>query len=138
MTDPALAVQEAVIAALRLSSLNAVVNGRIYDSVPATKPGATPTFPYVTFGEAQSLPERADCIDGTEHFFTVHAWSRAVGFPEVKRMAGAIREALHEAEIEVTGYRLIDLALQNTQFMRDPDGLTSHGVMTFRAMLDAT
>lgn len=138
MSDPALAVQEAVIGALRVSTLNAVVNGRIYDSVPATKAGATPTFPYVTFGEAQSLPERADCVDGTEHFFTVHAWSRAVGFPEVKRMVSAIRDALHEVDLEVSGFRLIDLALQNTQFMRDPDGLTSHGVMTFRAMLDAT
>lgn len=136
MRDPALAIQGAVIAALKLSEAGTLVGGRVYDDPPATGPGSTPTFPYIAFGEAQTVPERADCLDGSEHYLTIHAWSRAKGSPEVKRLAGAIRDALHDAALDVPGFRLIDLAMENAQFMRDPDGLTSHAALSFRALVD--
>ena len=138
MSDPALALQGAIIATLKAAAgVTTLVSTRVYDNPPSVSPGAVATFPYVTIGEAQSIPQRADCIDGTEHFVAVHAWSRAVGFTEVKRIASAVRAALHEAEPAVTGYRLIDLAVQDTRFLRDPDGATSHAVIQMRAVLDA-
>ena len=136
MTDVSLAIQDAAVAALKASSVTTIVGNRIYDVPPATSAGATATFPYVSLGEGQSIPQRADCLDGTEHYFTVHAWSRAPGYPEVKRIAEAIRATLHDADIPVRGYRLIDLALQSAEFMRDPDGLTSHAALSFRALVD--
>jgi hypothetical protein len=138
VSDPALALQGALIAAMKAAAgVVALVSTRVYDNPPSTSTGAVATFPYITIGEAQSIPQRADCIDGTEHFVAVHAWSRAVGFTEVKRIASAVRAALHEAEPAVAGYRLIDLAVQDTRFLRDPDGLTSHSVVNLRAVLDA-
>lgn len=138
MSDPGLAIQAALIGTLRATgAVTALVSTRVYDIPPALQPGAMPTFPYVTIGEAQSITERADCLDGTEHFVDLHAWSRAPGFVEVKRIAGAMRAALHEAEIEVSGYRLIDLAMQDVRYLRDPDGLTSHAVLQFRVLVDA-
>lgn len=125
-----------MLAALKLSEVGTMVAGRVYDDPPATAPGAMPTFPYVAFGASQTIPERADCLDGSEHYVTIHAWSRAKGFPEVKRLAAAIREALHDTALDVPGFRLIDLAMEDVQIIRDPDGLSSHAALNFRALVD--
>ena len=138
MSDPGLAIQAAIITTLKATAgESSLVSTRVYDYPPASQPGAVATFPYITIGEAQSITERADCLDGTEHFVDLHAWSRGPGFVEVKRVAGAMRAALHEAEIEVAGYRLIDLAVQDVRYLRDPDGLTAHAVMQLRVLVDA-
>lgn len=136
MADPALAIQGALLQALKLSEAGRLVSGRVYDDPPVDATTKLPTFPYIAFGTSQTIPERADCLDGSEHYVTIHAWSRAKGFPEVKRLAGAIRDALHDAAIEVPGFRLIDLAMEDAQIMRDPDGLSSHAALSFRALVD--
>lgn len=138
MSEPALAIQGAVIAALKLSRAGELVGGRVYDDPPVDSTTKLPTFPYVAFGEAQTIPERADCLDGSEHYFTIHVWSRAKGFPEAKRIADAVRGALHDANLTIPGFGLADLALETAQYMRDPDGLTSHAALSFRALVDPT
>ena len=136
MAEPALAVQDAVLTALRGdAALRALVGTRIWD----TPPGPSSTFPCVTLGEGQTIPQRSlGCFDAAEHFFRVHVWSREVGYPQCKRIAEAVHRVLHEAEIAVSGFTLIDMAQENSVFMRDPDGKTSHSVLEFRALLDST
>lgn len=137
MSDPALAMQAAVINALRGSAaLRSIVAERVYDYAPGDEPGATTTFPYVSFGESTTESERADCLDGTVHTFTVYAWSQAKGYPESKRIAAAIRDALHEATLSVEGFNLHDLACQTTDYARGEDGQMSVATLSFRALLD--
>jgi hypothetical protein len=68
----------------------------------------------------------------------IDAWSQSVGFPEVKRVASAVRRALAFAPMDLTGdgYRLVDIALETDLTLRDPDGVTSHAVLTFRALTE--
>ncbi len=131
MSDPSLPLQSSLIAVLRANApVAALVGARVYDSVPPT-----PTFPYVALGDVQVIPDKADCIDGVEVFAQIDGWSRAVGYPEVKRIGAAIVAALDDQPVTVTGYDVVVFEIENIQYLRDPDGLTRHGALTFRALL---
>jgi hypothetical protein len=65
----------------------------------------------------------------------IDCWSRAVGFPEVKKIADAVRAALHDKEalMPLTSNGMAYFEHRNTRFVRDPDGLTSHAILSFEA-----
>lgn len=132
MTSPSLELQGAVVA--RLKATNAVtslVGARVYDRVPDD-----PTFPYVTIGEGDELSEDADCITGFDISLDIDVWSRAVGFPEAKSISDAIRSALTSTELTITQNALVYFQHRQTRFLRDPDGLTQHAVLTFEAFAE--
>ena len=135
----ALALQGAIIAALKASApVTAIVADRVYDHVPrnpATE-ALTAAFPFVAISDWQELSDDADCIDGAEVIVTIDAWSRAVGFPEVHRLAAAVKRALHEADLDLGDTALVMIEHDGTRTLRDPDGLTSHAVITFRALIE--
>lgn len=129
MSDPALALQGAIYALLNDPSPPLVQ--RVYDKVPAN-----PVFPYVTIGEAQVIgDDTEDCGDLSEVIISIHAWSRAEGYPEVKRLAGAIRTTLRNASYSLSGFTVTVVEFQQARFLRDPDGLTSHAVVEFRYLI---
>lgn len=135
-TEPSLELQGAIVTALKASSqVDALIADRIYDKVPAA-----PTFPYVTVGDDQVISQHADCMDGsTEVFTTLHAWSRGQGKVEAKQVTGAVVTALNFADLPLNGgYRLVLIEHDNTQYLTDPDGLTSHSVILFHALIDET
>lgn len=122
-------LQRASIAWLKADpAVTALVGGRIYDGPPPN-----PTFPYVTIGPDQTLSTRADCFDGSEIVIQFDAWSRTSTQVEAKNIGEAVRRSLNGAPLELIGYVLTDLWLDTMQTLRDPDGLTSHAVITFRA-----
>ena len=132
-TDPSLALQAAFVAAIK--ALNTEAGARVYDRVPKSNGTiASGTFPYVALGTGSVLNNQADCYDGSDVSLTVHVWSRAVGWPEAKRIADAIRTGLNNAELTLTGHTLELLTLDRVDYLNDPDGLTSHAALTFRAL----
>lgn len=133
--DPALPLQDAIVAALKADpAVSAIVADRVYD-FPPTGPNG-PTKPYVTFGPFQMLPEHADCLDGGETFITLDAWAAGPSTAGVKLLGAAIVAALDEAELTLDGNRLVGLALEQTNYLREPDGLTTHASITMRALTD--
>lgn len=140
MTLPAAQLQRAVFAALTAdAAVVAAMNGtaRIYDRVPPAADGAknAPTFPYVTIGEDQIVDDGNSCGDAWEAFATVHIWSRDVGKAAPKILAAAIRGAL-DAPLTLTGFTIIVHEFADARFIREPDGVTEHGVLTFRYLID--
>lgn len=134
MSDPSLVLQGAIVSALKnTSGVTALVGQRIYDQAPPS-----PTFPYVTLGDMQVLPDKANCIDGVEVFTQIDAWSRTVGYPEVKNIGKAISAALDDQELTVSGHHLVVFEIENIHYLRDPDGLTRHAALTFRGLLQPT
>jgi hypothetical protein len=131
MANPELEIQGAIVTRLKAdSAVAALVNGRVYDSVPS---GAT--FPYVTIGPVDSVDDDADCITGLLVAQQIDVWSRAVGTPEAKKIVDAVRAALHdqEAALPLTTNGMAYFEHRNSRISRDPDGLTSHGVLSFEA-----
>lgn len=138
-TDPSLTLQGAIVGALKAApAVTAIIDDRVFDRVPR-KPDGSPDvqFPYVAFGDGQVLPELAECTDAADSFITLHIWSRAVGFPECKRLGAAVTAALHDATLTLADGTLQSLLLDSSRYLRDPDGLTSHGILTFAALTDA-
>lgn len=122
-------LQAAVYAALSGAS---VASGRVYDRVPETA-----AFPYVTIGDEQVVDDSSDCQKGWEVFLDIHCWSRpsAGSKAEVKALAASVVDVV-EAITTISGFTLVQILHETSRFLRDPDGLTEHGICTFRALID--
>ncbi|MBX5017499.1 DUF3168 domain-containing protein [Rhizobium lentis] len=132
MASPDLELQGSIVARLKAdATLSALIGSRVYDQPPE---GAI--FPYFTIGEAQFLRDDATCVSGGQVYLTMHTWSRAVGFPEVKRIADAVVESLHLAPLTLATNHLISINHRQTRVFRDADGLTSHAVIEFVAYVE--
>ncbi len=138
MSDPSLDLQIAIVARLKgYQPLTALIGNRVYDHVPRDGTGkVTADFPYVSFGPEQVLPDGWDCGNASEIVIQLDAWSRAVGFPEVKKIAGAVRDALDDADLPLADSALVSLEFDGRRVMRDPDGKTSHAVIMFKAVVE--
>lgn len=133
MADPSLDLQEAIVAALKAAApVAALVGQRIFDQVPANTP-----FPYITYGADDVIQDDADCITAYEVSVQIDVWSRVKGQPEMKRIAEAVRETLHDADLTLDNHALVLIEHERTRYLDDPDGQTKHGALTFKALVDA-
>jgi Protein of unknown function (DUF3168) len=131
MSDPSYELQQALYTALK-NNIGPEVGPRVFDNVPSNA-----QFPYVTLGDGQVLPDKADCIDGTEHFPQIDVWSRAVGYPEAKTISKNILAVLDDKPLPMPGYVAVIFELENIQYLRDPDGLTRHVALIFHTRIEA-
>lgn len=97
-------------------------------------------FPAIVIGEDQEI---AEDVTLTRHhlrvFATLHLWHREPGLTTVKAIAGAIRDAVRAGFPELdTPYRRVDIRFDNARFLRDPDGITAHGIVTLEALIEDT
>jgi hypothetical protein len=139
-TDPGVDLQRAIVTTLLNDAAVAAVAGRgIYDRVPRDPATGDPNvpFPFVTLGEVQTLPELSECTDAADSFITLHTWSRKVGSVETKNLNKAVAAALHDKPLTLAAGTLQSLLLQESRILNDPDGLTTHGVLTFHTLTDA-
>jgi hypothetical protein len=127
MSDPSLALQGAIVAALK--ALGTPAGANVFDRVPDSNP-----FPRITVGGGQSVPVDEDCYEGTESTIQIDAWSRKVGFPEVKEIASAIRSRLHNGDLTLSGHTLELMKIETIAYERDSDGLTSRARIQLRAL----
>lgn len=136
MSEPSLELQRAIYQALIASeALKAEMGGtvRAYDRVPPS-----PTFPYISFSEAQVLDNGNTCEhDMFEIFVDLHVWSRTVGMAEAKTISGVVRAVMLALEI-ANDWKIAIAEFQTSRHMNDPDGLTVHSVNTFRFLLEPT
>lgn len=132
MSSPSLELQGAIVARLKADAgVTAEIAGRVYDSVPGSL-----LFPYVSFGPEQTLFDDIGCGKGFEVTMQIDAWSRRPGFPEVKRVAEAVRAALHGYELPLADNALVSFEHRQTRVFRDPDGLTNHAALEFVALVE--
>jgi hypothetical protein len=125
MSDPTLAIQTALVG--RIIALTTEAGERVYDDVPPEAERQADTgagFPYVSIGGLQLVPIDEEHFDRSETSIDINVWTRAVGFPEAQRIAGAIRLALHEQDLQIEGHVLDRMRIENINYMRDPDGKT--------------
>ncbi len=104
---------------------------RFYDDPPPDV-----AFPYVTLGHVESRTIEASGGAATEHALTLHVWSRYGGRAEALDIIGALRAALHDASLTITGRRLVFLFAQFADVFRSGDGRTTHGVLRLKAMTE--
>jgi hypothetical protein len=126
------ALQQALYGALTGDAgVAALVSTRIFDDVPRDA-----ALPYIVIGEDEESDWSTVTESGSEHSLTLHVWSRAAGYKEIKQICDAVRGALDGAAPPVSGFYLIDLRFENTRTARQNDGRTYHAIMRFRAVLE--
>lgn len=120
--QPALsAVQKAIYTAL------SAVPMTVYDDVPENA-----AFPYASIGETSLTDAGNKTGNADDQYETVHVWSRAKGFKECKDMMAAVVKALSGAVYSEQGYGIVFVELDQLTTLRDPDGLTRHGVVRIK------
>ena len=54
----------------------------------------------------------------------------------MKSLADAVKKALHRYNGALTENALVEMTVISMRFFRDPDGVTSHGVVTVQAIVE--
>lgn len=129
-----LVVQKAIRA--RLVSTQAVT-----ELVPAVsildrnqRPAPSPS---IVLGEVQLLDEGTSFQrTHTRVYHTLHVWKREVSLEGVKTICGAIRSAIQFGRLFLDpGYHAADVKVSSIRTIRDPDGETSHGIVTVEILV---
>lgn len=132
-TDPSFGLQQAIMDKLKAApAVAALVADRIFDRIPNV-----PTFPYVSFGNTEVNPVSAEGIDAADCFITLHTWDRFKGFDKTKMLGPQVINTLHDEPLAIGEGGVKSLLLDSVNYIRDPDGLTSHGILTFSVLTDA-
>lgn len=133
MSEATLPLQAAVVAALKAHApLAAIVGAKVFDRVPAGT-----VAPYCTVTGWQEIEDGTDCSDASEIFFDVQIFSTAVGRPEVARIAGAVKDALHRLTPATAGWGNTEISYRSTQYFTESDGVTTRAVVNFNALTDS-
>lgn len=106
--------------------------------VPAVAPvpvldaaGPNQAFPYVTIGEflgTQTDTLRDQAVDLE---LTVHVWSRQAGMQECQQLMTLVKDALDRQRLPAAGFQWVDTIFTYAQTLREPDGMTRHGILRF-------
>lgn len=108
----------------------------VYDDVPQSKAGDDSVYPYISIGEDIANPWNTDTSNGANALITLHSWSAYNGRKETKEIQDAVYNALHRQPLSVSGFSLVTMEFESATSFLDNDGLTRHGVQTFRMILD--
>lgn len=134
MTEPSLALQTAIRD--RLLNTPAVV-ALVEPEHIIDGPARPNHFPSVIFGGGQtSLAGRAGTWRHVWVYLDLHIWTLEGGTEGARAIANAIDRAL-VAPLDVPDFLMIDgnLSVTGSRFMRDPDELHGHGIVSVAAFL---
>lgn len=109
--------------------------------VPAVAPvpvldlaGPDQEYPYLTIGEFTAEHDDALTEQAVNFELTVHVWSRQGGMQECQQLMTATKDALDRRRLSAAGFQWVDTIWHFAQTMRDPDGVTRHGILRFSVL----
>lgn len=98
-------------------------------------------MPYLCFGN-----HRADQFDvtptetndgyGQEHRIIIQAWSDHEGKKQIMDIIAAVRAALRDQPLELTGHHNATIRYQSADHGQEPDGQAYQGIIIFRAITE--
>lgn len=94
-------------------------------------------FPCILIGEATITADDAACIVADEIFADCHVWTTENGLAACKNIVGEIRRSVKDASDVVDGFAL-DAYFDSAVYLRDPDGIHSHAVVTLKILSEDT
>jgi hypothetical protein len=115
-------------------ALNGNLTGcAVFDTAPFLPEGAPDTtFPYCVIGNDTAVSYATDDNRGREITLTLHFWSRAEGFKQVKELMDQAAGILDRGQFTRAGYNVQDCLIEFNETMSDPDAATKHGVQRYR------
>ncbi|KAF0172878.1 MAG: hypothetical protein FD162_2155 [Rhodobacteraceae bacterium] len=122
-------------------ALRAVMVGRaeLVALVPAASildRNARPTpSPSIILGETQELDGGFANGGSVQIVHTLHLWKEEVSLAGVRAIGWQIRQALRAGRVALEGGFVLAGWTSTARYIRDPDGVTSHGIVTVTATL---
>lgn len=115
----------------RLKAEVGLVGGRVYDS-----PREDVDMPYISIDASYWNPENAECITARRETVQIDVWASVKPDLSVcKDVTDAVAEALDGwADTDVLTMHGLEISL--VRVLRDPDGMTAHGVVQVEAMVE--
>lgn len=130
------AVQQALF-----DRLTAQVGGSytgIYSDVPQDAQSEnSAAFPFVTIGPFTPSPWSTDDNQGITVLTDVGVWTRDQSSLDRRVLTDGIYSALDRHQLAITGANTVDCLFENMVEVEDPDGITTHSVLTFRITYDS-
>ncbi len=131
MCDHSIQLQKTIFDVLNGdSNLTSTLGASVYDFVPDST-----AFPYVKLGEETAIDNGTKTLQGNEHTLVIHSFSRYRGSKQIKEIMSRIYALLHESSLSVSGASLVNLRFEFADVIKENDGLTSHGLQRFRAVV---
>lgn len=133
MASPSRELVGASIAHLRaFAGVTALVGSRIWHRAPE---GAQ--FPHIAGLDTFGLRNDATCIEVSDITLNVHVWTRDCIDPlqDARSLAHEVARALHNHPLVLPTNQLVTLDHRGERVFYDVDGLTGHGVVEFRAII---
>lgn len=131
MSDHSLELQKSIFDTLSGdSTITSTYGANVYDYIPDNT-----SFPYVKLGEETSVDNGTKTLQGNEHTLVIHTFSQYRGSKEVKNIMSRIYALLHESSLSVSGASLVNLRFEFSDIIKENDGLTTHGIQRFRAVV---
>jgi hypothetical protein len=93
--------------------------------------------PAIHLGESQAV-DQGDSIARklTRVYHTLHIWKKEPSLVGAKQICGAIRTAIHSGRLGLdAGFHAVDGFVSGQRFIRDPDGESSHGIVTVEVLV---
>lgn len=92
--------------------------------------------PAVILGEGQTVDDGNSISRRLSRvWIDIHVWKKEASTEGVKAIAGAIRATLRDRLDLGAGFHAVDCAVSSARFLRDPDGMTSHAIVTVAAIV---
>lgn len=123
------AVRDRLVATLAVTALVPAASITDVNERPAPDPS-------IIIGEGQTL--EGNQIDRRDQrvILDLHVWKKEPGLKGVKAIAGAARAALHSLGLPPTAeHHFTDCRVSSMRFLRDPDGVTAHGIVTVETLV---
>jgi len=115
------------------TTLTALVDAdHIHDHVPTKE-----SYPFVVVGDDMSTEWDTKGRNGEELAVQIHVWDQNPGLKWTKQILQAIYAALHNVELTLgVDYHNVLLQYVGSQTFVEPDNVTRHGVIRFRALIE--
>lgn len=133
------ALQQAIYDRLNgVTEITDAVTG-IYTKVPqAAQSEDGSAFPFVTIGPFTPTPWNTDDTKGVTVLADVGVWSRSNSDLARRSISDDVYDALDRYQLSITGANTVDCLFENMVELDDPDGVTTHSILTFRITYDGT
>lgn len=137
--SPDWALQQAIYTRLSGdSTLVTTLGCDVYDDTPQDA-----AYPYVVIDQTTEVPNDTMGTTSRNTVVTLHTWdapdptasTQVKGAKRVKQIHNRLSELLDRWAPTVTGWGATQMQFEFSDIMRDPDGITRHGVTRFRIYL---
>ncbi len=94
-------------------------------------------YPYITIGESATSDWSTLTTSGVEHRIDLHVWSREGGRKQTESIMERAHTLLHDGSLTIDGHSLVLMRFLSGGIILENDGWTYHGIMRFRALVEA-